>query len=121
MPETIVNRNHLLSLLKQMFKQLDDDQEHLIMLVLNANQQLTGYKVICSGAKDHSTIDCRIIFLNAVMLGADAIILSHNHPCGNAEPSVADIEVTRKLVQAARILQIPLMGHVGQSLILMSI
>lgn len=90
---------------------LDDDQEHFLLLVLNGAGQAMGYKLIASGTQDHVYVDSRIVFRNALLLGAHSIIVAHNHPSGSLEPSTGDIELTRKLASAGQLLDIPLLDH----------
>jgi len=99
-------------ILKAIFHQLDDDQEHLILLVLNVSHDVTGYKVISSGTQTANPTDSKIIFRNALMLGASCIILAHNHPSGNLAASTADIYFTEKMIEASKVLDIPILDHI---------
>ena len=98
-------------ILRALYRKLDDDQEHLVILALKGPGNLTGLKVLGSGARDHCVIDNKVIFLNAIALGADSIILAHNHTCGSPVPSPADVRTTEKLIKAAAELDIPLLDH----------
>lgn len=97
--------------LKTIFSTLDDDQEHLILLVLNGAHELTGYKVVASGRQTHSMVDRKVLLRNALLLGASAIIIAHNHPSGSLQPSSSDRDVTRGIAEAGRIVEIPLLDH----------
>ena len=97
--------------LKTIFSTLDDDQEHLILLVLNGAHELTGYKVVASGGQTHSMVDRKVLLRNALLLGASAIIIAHNHPSGSLQPSSSDRDVTRGIAEAGRIVEIPLLDH----------
>jgi len=97
--------------LKSLYRQLDDDQEHMIMLVLNVSNEVAGFKVISSGTQTSSEVDAKIIFKNALMLGATKIILAHNHPSGNLQPSEADIRFTKKVIAAGKVIDIPVVDH----------
>jgi len=99
-------------ILKAIYAQLDDDQEHLVLLVLNVHNEVTGFKVIASGSQSSGPGDAKIIFRNALLLGAAKIVLAHNHPSGALTPSKADIAFTRKIIEAGRVLDIPLIDHV---------
>ena len=99
-------------ILKAIFHQLDDDQEHLILLILNVSHEVTGYKVISSGTQTANPTDSKIIFRNALMLGASRIILAHNQPSGNLTASSADILFTEKMVEASKLLDIPILDHI---------
>ncbi len=98
-------------ILSVLYAQLDDDQEHTLMLVLNSMIDIVGFKVIASGAQNFCITDIKIIFRNALLLGASNIILTHNHTSGLLIPSETDIEFTQKIVKAGFIMHIPLADH----------
>lgn len=91
---------------------LDADQEHFILLALNTKNEVTGFKVVASGGQDSTTVDARVVFRNALLLGAAAVIFAHNHPSGNPEPSGDDQRLTAKLADAGELLGIPVLDHV---------
>lgn len=99
-------------ILKAIFRQLDDDQEHLVLLVLNVSHEVMGYKVISSGTQTANPVDSKIIFRNALMLGASRIILAHNHPGGKLTASPEDIHFTERMVEAGKLLDIPILDHI---------
>lgn len=99
-------------LLKAIYRQLDDDQEHLVLLVLNIANEVTGFKVISSGAQSAGPADGKLIFRNALMLGAARIILAHNHPSGSMKPSAEDIAFTQRMIDAGKAIDIPLVDHI---------
>ncbi len=110
--QTIGNPDDVHTILQAVFATLDDDQEHLVLLILNVANDVIGYKVIASGAQDAARVDCKVLFRNALLLGAANIIIAHNHPTGNFEPSKHDMALTRKVVEGARLLDIELLDHV---------
>lgn len=97
---------------REIFKTLDADQEHMLLLALNAQNQIRGYKVISSGGVTSTDPDLKIIFRAALLLGAVSIILAHNHPSGNPEPSEEDKKFTRKVKEAGEIVNITVLDHV---------
>lgn len=99
-------------ILKAIYHQLDDDQEHLVLLVLNLSQEVTGYKVISSGNERTSLANGKAIFRNALLLGASYIVVAHNHPSGKLKASNADIRFTNKIIEAGKALDIPVLDHV---------
>lgn len=98
--------------LRTVFADLDQDQEHFVVVALNQRIEVTGYKVCHSGGMASSLVDPKIIFRNALLLGAAAIIVAHNHPSGNPEPSPEDISVTRRLKDAGDILGVRVLDHI---------
>ena len=98
-------------ILRAIYHQLDDDREHLVLLVLNFAREITGYKVISSGNEQTTLADGKVIFRNALLLGASYIILAHNHPTGKLKPSGQDISFTKKIIEAGKTMDIPVIDH----------
>jgi DNA repair protein RadC len=90
----------------------DLKHEEFWLLMLNrANRVLGRYKV-SQGGLSGTVIDTRIILKKALDNLASSIIVCHNHPSGNKQPSDADVKITEKLKKAAEILEIKLLDHV---------
>jgi DNA repair protein RadC len=83
-------------------------QEHFLLLTLNARNQLISKKVITIGTIDSSLFHPREVFAEAIADRSSKIIVAHNHPSGNLEPSQNDIIMTRKIREAGEILGIEL-------------
>ncbi len=66
---------------------------------------------ISSGGRAGTVVDAKLVFGRALELKASSIILAHNHPSTNLQPSQADIELTKKLYQAGKQLDLPLLDH----------
>lgn len=90
----------------------DRDQEHFIALSLNGASELIRVRLISIGILNRTLVHPREVFAQAISDKAASILVAHNHPSGNVEPSREDIEVTRRLKQAGTILGIPLVDHV---------
>jgi DNA repair protein RadC len=86
-------------------------EEFKVLLLNRANRVLYLYRV-SSGGLTGTVADVRLILIAALKVAACAIILSHNHPSGNREPSDADRTVTQKIRQAAALLDIRVLDHV---------
>jgi len=90
----------------------DLEHEEFWLLMLNrANRVLGRYKV-SQGGLSGTVIDTRIILKKALDNLASSIIVCHNHPSGNMQPSDADVKITGKLKKAAEMLEIKLLDHV---------
>ncbi len=109
---TVSNVRDVCEIIRAIFGQLDDDQEHFILLVLNLNGDVAGYKVLASGAMDHVVVDPKVIFRNALLLGAARFIVSHNHPSGSPKPSQHDHSLTHRLAQLGAMMDLPLVDHI---------
>lgn len=87
-------------------------KEHLRGLYLDAHYRLVHDEVISIGSLTANIIHPREVFRPALERGASAVILVHNHPSGDPHPSVPDIEVTRQVVEAGKIMGVALLDHV---------
>ena len=86
--------------------------EEFWLLMLNTKNHIIGSKMISKGSISASLVHPREIFHEAVKHLAASIIVVHNHPSGEAEPSREDIAVTERLVKASKVMDIPLLDHV---------
>jgi len=85
--------------------------EECKLMLLNRANKVLGIAQISQGGISGTVTDVRIILQYALKANASGIILCHNHPSGNVEPSEADIKITNKLKDAAMIHDITLLDH----------
>lgn len=90
----------------------DLPQEEFHALLLNTRHRVIREVMVTRGILDASLIHPREVFRHAVAEGAAAVVLAHNHPSGDPEPSAEDHAVTRQLVAAGQALGIPVLDHV---------
>ncbi len=90
----------------------DEKKEHLFVLHLNTKNQIVKNELVAIGTLNASLIHPREVFKAAIRESAHAIILVHNHPSGDVEPSSADRQITELLKQASAVIQIELLDHV---------
>ena len=88
-----------------------EKNEHFRVLFLNRKNELISDEVQQTGTVDHTPVYPREIIRRALELGATAIILIHNHPSGDAEPSSSDISMTEEIVRAAAALEVTVHDH----------
>ena len=86
----------------------DKQKEHLVALYLNARQQLIHQETISIGTLDANLVHPREVFYPAVQNPVSGVIVAHNHPSGDINPSNEDIEITNRLKKAGEILGIDL-------------
>lgn len=86
-------------------------QEHFLCLSLNGAHELIHTRVVTIGLLNRTQVHPREVFAEAITDRAAAIIVAHNHPSGDTEPSSADIEVTKQLIAAGKILGVALLDH----------
>jgi len=89
-----------------------DHQESFVCLFLNAKNQAIGHKEIYRGGLQTIIVHPREVFRAAIEVSAAAIILVHNHPSGDSGPSRSDLQTTRELLNAAKIVEIPILDHI---------
>lgn len=89
-----------------------EQREHFIVLLLNARHEVKGKETISIGSLNASIVHPREVFKPAVLASAASIILVHNHPSGDSEPSEEDVAITRRLVEAGDLLGIGVLDHV---------
>ena len=87
-------------------------EEHFICIMLNSAHEILKIEVISKGILNQSLIHPREIFVAPITERAAAIILAHNHPSGNVMPSEPDFETTKIILDASRIIGIPLLDHI---------
>lgn len=101
---------------KQVFEYLKDmgslSKEHVRGLYLNTHYELIHDETITIGVVDANIIHPREVFNPAIQHGAVAVIIAHNHPSGKVEPSKADLEVTKQILESGKILGITVLDHV---------
>lgn len=88
------------------------ERERFLILLLDGKHRLQRMEQISEGTLTTSLVHPREVFRSAVRESAAALIAVHNHPSGDPEPSAEDLEVTRRLRRAGRLLGIPLLDHV---------
>ena len=83
-----------------------------MMLALDTKNKVIGIFEISRGSLNASIIHPRDIFQRAILVNAASVILVHNHPSGDPTPSPEDIALTKKLVEAGRVMDITVLDHV---------
>ncbi len=87
-------------------------QEAFYCVYLDRKNHPLGRHLITLGTVDSTLVSCREVFRGAILAGSCGLVVAHNHPSGDPAPSAADLHVTRKLREAAKILEIELLDHV---------
>ena len=85
--------------------------EQFKILLLNRANKAIGIYEVSTGGISGTVADPKIIFAVALKAGASGVILAHNHPSGNLQPSKADIDLTKKLSSGGKYLEISILDH----------
>jgi len=90
----------------------DLDREKLAVAMLDVKNRVIGLNDVSLGGINSSVVHPREVLKPALLVNAYSIILGHNHPSGDPEPSQEDIDVTKKINKACRLMNIPLLDHI---------
>ncbi len=86
-------------------------KEHFCALFLDAKHRLIAFEVLSTGTLNSAVVYPREIVMRALELNAAALILAHNHPSGDPQPSVADKHITTRLVAALNLIDVKVLDH----------
>ena len=106
----INNSKEIAVYLKTIFK--DFNYEVFVALFLNRSHKIISYEIISKGGISGTVADPRIILKKALDAGASSLIICHNHPSGNLQPSQQDDLLTQKIKSAALYFDIKLLDHI---------
>ena len=106
---SVKNPINVVKLAKKLIDEVD--REYVLVLNLNTNLEPNSIEVCGIGSLSEAVIHPREIFKSAILSSASKIIMVHTHPSGHVEPSLEDIQTTRRIRKAGEILGIPLVDH----------
>ena len=87
-------------------------KEYFVIILLNRANQPIGYHKLSEGGLSGTVVDIRLAFAIAIKSLSCGMILVHNHPSGNQQPSSADISLTTKFINAGTLLDVPVLDHI---------
>ena len=87
------------------------DREKFICVHFNIKNQIISYEVVSMGSLTSSIVHPREVFKAAILANAASVLFMHNHPSGDTEPSIDDIEITNRLCKAGNILGFNVLDH----------
>lgn len=90
----------------------DLPHEEFWVLMLNRGNKVIGQHRVSQGGIVGTVIDIRLVMRKALESMATSIILCHNHPSGSKKPSGADVDITKKLAEAGKVMDIPVLDHI---------
>lgn len=89
-----------------------EDREHFVALLLDAKNRIIGINTVSIGSLCCAIVSARDVFKAAILANAASVIVAHNHPSGDVTPSPEDIQVTKTLREAGKLLEIEVLDHV---------
>jgi DNA repair protein RadC len=111
---TVNNSQATYQLLKDIYNKTESEielKEYFFMILLNRANKPIGYYKLSEGGIGGTVVDIRIAFATSLKGLASAIVLAHNHPSGNLVPSEEDKRITKRFVEAGRLLEITVLDH----------
>ena len=90
----------------------EKDRENFVVLILNTKNEIIAFETVTVGILNASLVHPREVFKPAIAASAASIIIVHNHPAGDPNPSDEDLLVTKRLMEAGAILGVPLKDHI---------
>lgn len=110
--ETLPKIESIKDVISQFSYLREKQREHLAALYLNARNEVIFKKHLFVGTLDSNICHPREIFKYALEKNAASVILVHNHPSGDPEPSKADLEITKRVIEAGKIMGIDILDHI---------
>jgi DNA repair protein RadC len=108
----IQSPNDIFNIAQNVIRSNEYAEENLWLITLDTKNNITGIFTVSTGSLNSSIVHPREIFKRAVLQNAASIIICHNHPSGDPTPSQEDINTTKRIYDAGKILGIELLDHV---------
>jgi len=105
----ISEAEHVIPLLKDI---ADKNQEYFVCISLNGANEVIEKRIVTVGLLNKTQVHPREVFADVITDRAASVILSHNHPSGELEPSESDLNVNKQLIDAGKILGITVLDHI---------
>ena len=90
----------------------EETKENFVVLGVDNKNMVMMYNVVSVGTISEAVVHPREVFYPALMTACSGIIVAHNHPSGNFNPSKQDLDTTKRLVEAGKVLGVPLLDHI---------
>lgn len=111
--KSLNNPDDAAKLFKEYYEEnFDMDKEHFSVIMVDTKNKMIGINLVSMGTINQTITHPREVFRPAVMASANSIFLCHNHPSGDPTPSKEDINTTKRLKEAGKILGIELLDHI---------
>lgn len=108
----ITSSRKVYEVFKPFYEEDMDYKEYSFIMYLNRQNEILGVLKLSEGGCSGTVIDPKILMQGALLVNAQAVIISHNHPSGTLRPSEADDVLTKKIKQLGELMDLPLLDHV---------
>lgn len=109
--DTIKSSRCFFQLLNNTFRLGYQAEERIYLIAMNTKNQILGLFMVSHGTVNKAFISPREVLVRALLCGATNIVLAHNHPSQNVQPSKADLDITKRIAEASALIGIPLLDH----------
>lgn len=109
---TFDNAEKIADMMNSIFNLYKQSEEYVYLIALDAKSHIRGISEIAHGGVSAAYVDVRSVFQKALLLGAVNVILVHNHPGKDPSPSREDVNLTKRLIDAGKILQVRFLDHI---------
>ena len=107
----ISNPEKLCDMVNELFDLENALEEHVYIIVVDTKNKIRGVSELSHGGSNSSIIDIKSIFTRVLLMGGIGFFLIHNHPSGDTTPSREDLEITQKIKNASRLMDINFIDH----------
>lgn len=111
-PSKLNNPEEIAKLLYRAFELESEPEEHVMLVTMNNAFKPNGVFEVARGSYNACTFDVKSILARVLLTGASAFAVAHNHPSGSLEPSNEDIEITKKIRDAANVVGLVCVDHI---------
>ena len=103
---------NIVQVMNDVFNISNQAEEYLYLVCMTCRCKPISFFEVSHGTYNITIVNCREILIRALLCGATNIIIIHNHPSGNPEPSTEDVKITRKLKEASDLIGIQFIDHI---------
>ncbi len=108
----VTSSREIVALLRPFFADSIEHHESMGMLLTNRDGKVLGFKMLSTGGVAGTVCDPKMVFQTAILSNCTSFVLVHNHPSGNLTPSQADKQLTKKIQEAAKLLDYNVLDHI---------
>lgn len=109
---SINNPREVAEMLQKVTGMQDAPEEQFWMICMDTKNKIVGLHLVSQGTLNSALVHPREVFKRALLNNASSIVLAHNHPSGNPQPSQQDVDLTNRLVQVGDLVGITIMDHI---------
>lgn len=108
----ISSSTDVVNLLRELWSSQIEVREEFLVLLMDRDNRVLGYQVLSKGGMSGTVVDTRLMLSMALESLATSIIIAHNHPSGSLKPSTQDINITKKVKESGKTMDIQVLDHI---------